>query len=226
MLAFAACGGDLVLGQLPPAGADASTDAQGGAGSTPDGGEGPAEETGAPTDCNGAITCQRTVFVTSTTFKGLEIGGLAGADSKCQSAAEQAPVGGPVRGKRFHAWLSTYSNSVVSRIPHGTAYVLADVAKTPVASDFRAFVGPPALLAHAITIDEKGAPQLSGPEVFVWTGTGEGGIGAEDDCLEWSAGDATVAKGQAGNGMSTDSTWTAYASEDCSQLAHLYCFED
>ncbi len=48
--------------------------------------------------------CERTVFITSGVFDG-NLGGIAGANAKCQAAADSA--GSVVPAGTYHAWLST-----------------------------------------------------------------------------------------------------------------------
>ena len=48
--------------------------------------------------------CERTVFITSGVFDG-NLGGIAGANAKCQTAADSA--GSVVPAGTYHAWLST-----------------------------------------------------------------------------------------------------------------------
>src|SRR5262245_41227283 len=56
------------------------------------------------TGCDGAVMCDRYVFVTSATFRG-DFGGIGLADEACQSAANASPVPA-IKGRRFLAWLS------------------------------------------------------------------------------------------------------------------------
>ena len=59
------------------------------------------------------------VFVTSTTYKG-NLGGLAGADAKCQTRANAASLGGT-----WKAWLSDSTTSAASRLTQSVSgYIL------------------------------------------------------------------------------------------------------
>jgi hypothetical protein len=61
------------------------------------------------------------VFVTSTIYMGY-LGGLDGADAKCQSVANAAQLGGT-----FKAWLRDDTTAARDRLNHATGpYVLVD----------------------------------------------------------------------------------------------------
>src|SRR4029077_17175057 len=62
------------------------------------------------------------VFVSSATYGGGNLGGLTGADPKCQSLATAAVLPGT-----YKAWLSDDTTSAASRLTHSTnPYVLVD----------------------------------------------------------------------------------------------------
>jgi Protein of unknown function (DUF1554) len=155
------------------------------------------------------------VFVTSTTYTG-NLGGLGGADDKCQAQATAAGLGG-----RFQAWLSAdgTGNSAAARLTHATVpYVRVDGVQ--VAANYSDLVD--GTLAQPIAVDESGAP-ASGLE-WVWTGTTHSGGFSGFDCQGWGNGGA-AAVGTAGNRTKTDSTWTNFDGFICSQTFRLYCME-
>jgi hypothetical protein len=107
------------------------------------------------------------VFVTSNIYRG-DLGGLLGADAKCQALADAAGLGG-----EFKAWLSAAGpgNSAADRLTHATGpYVRVDGVQ--VAANWTDLVD--GLLSAPISIDEHGAPVISGT-MGVWTGTNTAG---------------------------------------------------
>jgi hypothetical protein len=107
------------------------------------------------------------MFVTSTAYFA-SLGGLAGADIKCNDAVASATA--RVLGRTFKAWLSSESESASSRLVHGTgAYVLAD-GTTIVADNWTDLTD--GTLTIGIDQDEMGA-DASGQDV--WTGTAADG---------------------------------------------------
>jgi hypothetical protein len=155
------------------------------------------------------------VFVTSTGYPG-NLGGLAGADAKCQERATAAGLGGT-----FKAWLSAAGtgNSAAERLTHATVpYVRVDGAQ--VAANFTDLVDT--ALTAPISIDEFGN-LFTGFNV-AWTGTHGDGSSATDNCNGWlssSSGD----KGQFGAVLETGGAWTGNGDISCTFGLHLYCFE-
>ncbi|MBK7830314.1 MAG: DUF4215 domain-containing protein [Nannocystis sp.] len=75
---------------------------------------------------DGCQECERdsTVFITSEVYQGFALGGLYGADQRCQSLAAKA---GLQHFLTFKAWLSTPSMSVADRFRHSRGrYVLVN----------------------------------------------------------------------------------------------------
>lgn len=157
-----------------------------------------------------ADTGPKRVFVTSTGSTA-NLGGLAGADQRCNAAAAAAGLGG--------SWLAFLSvrNVVDARDRvQGTGpwyLVTGELAVT------KAELSDPPL-TRAVDRDEKGNPALG----FVWTGSGPTGRFFDDDCTAWtsesladhaSTGDLRVATG----------SWLAARPGACVQMNRLYCFE-
>ncbi|MDB4941315.1 MAG: Tryptophan synthase alpha chain [Labilithrix sp.] len=167
----------------------------------------------------------RLVFTTSQTFDG-NLGGIAGADAKCQAAASTNVA---LAGKTFRAWLSDSVATPTSRLAHDGAFVRLDGVQVA-ASWFRllsSYVYSPGYTLDApFSIDESGAP-VSGE---AWTGTGSNGLRYGEDpsngvCGDWTdASDASI--GLTGWTTAPNSGWTAWDQSTCSTLAHLYCFEE
>lgn len=160
------------------------------------------------------------VFVTSVAYDG-NLGGLAGADSKCQIRATAANLTGT-----WKAWLSDSNTSAGSRLVHATVpYKLVD--ETLVANNWDDLVS--GNLRHAINKTEiNGDPPnttSNSGAVTVWTYTQANGamMVASKSCDNWTS---NLIKGHAGNVSSTSSSWTDYTSGGiCSGTSVLYCFE-
>lgn len=166
----------------------------------------------------------RRVFITEAKFSG-DLGGLAGADESCQSAAQNAVLPGI-----FKAWLSTTDYSpnadfVQSDVP----YVLVD--GTPIAINWQDLVSDN--LAAPILLTEHGVPPPP-PDahdcapmgsIIVWTNTlATGGVAyAEKSCADWVEG--TQGEGFVGRADSPQSSWTQNCPVPCTTMAPLYCFE-
>ncbi len=160
----------------------------------------------------------RRVFVTAGTYNG-NLGGLSGADAKCQTAADTASLGGT-----WKAWLSDGTASAASRLTHGE--------------------GPYRRINHpgiggkwtdltdgtigAINIEHNGPPVVSG--FNVWTGTNYMGSvidAANRTCVNWtsSAGGWIAKYGYYGQSNQTGTGWTQTNYFSCNNGARLYCFE-
>jgi hypothetical protein len=173
-------------------------------------------------------TTPKLVFVTSKTYAGGELGGLAGADAKCAARAAAAGVTGT-----FKAWLSSDDVTAASRLTHASApYHLAD--GTPIAASWADVVG--GLLQHPIDLDETGALDtragscIDAASVAVWTATAiDGGhvynpIDANYTCTNWTL--VGPGWGMLGSSGQSDGRWTdAGCAEGCSTQGALYCFE-
>jgi hypothetical protein len=176
---------------------------------------------------NMCVSVPKKVFVTSTTYKGGELGGLAGADAKCQARATAAGLKGT-----FRAWLSDFTGSPASRFPKDVGpYVL--LTGSVVANNWSGLTS--GSLRHAINITELGAAPaaaaVGGCDVpIVWTDTSsDGNLGdTSSTCGDWT--DPTIFNSWWGT-TSSQSQWTQAcsggnsAATGCSALAPLYCFE-
>jgi hypothetical protein len=172
------------------------------------------------------------VFVTSTLYNG-NLGGLAGADSKCQARA--AAVGLP---GTYKAWLSSTTVPVGSRLTHSMVpYVL--VTGSVIAADWGALTsgGPDSssVLSHAIDITELGTTPTAmstsacGTDA-VWTDSREDGtlFNGGETCGDWT--DPIGVVSGWGNwrlqaNWSLDCNGGNSATIGCASLSPLYCFE-
>jgi hypothetical protein len=181
---------------------------------------------------DGVVGPAKVVFITSTLYTG-DLGGLAGADSKCQSVAMLALKG------TFKAWLSSTATSASQRLTHSTGpYVLTD--NTTVASDWAGLTS--GTLLHPIDLTETGMsapiPTINCGSTSVlpaaWTSTAPNGSlnGMRDTCTDWTTNGPSYGAGLGVVGQ-TNSTWTAGCGSEssvntdpiCASQASLYCIE-
>jgi hypothetical protein len=178
---------------------------------------------GAPSGCEtgACATGPKTVFVTSETYAG-DLGGLAGADAKCQARAKAAGLSGV-----YLAWLSDYFDWPARRFSRaGSPYRLVD--GSVVADDWSSLTS--GALRHAIDRTEVGeAPAATDTPcggLSVWTNTQtDGSLETEaNSCGDWT----DAIGGGAGLGLANAQTsgWTGDCSGAvCGSHAALYCFE-
>lgn len=169
------------------------------------------------------------VFVTHSLFSGAQIGGLPGADAKCQSAASVAGLSGTYR-----AWLSDQTGSPSTRFTRSAVpYVRVD--GVVVASSFADLVdGTLAAPIFKTETDQVGVSPVgcsSGETNRVFTNTRQDGTLADPNlsCSNW-----TSDSGNSLWGLLTDSgsAWTeacnaisATITDQCGVAVPLYCFE-
>jgi len=157
------------------------------------------------------------VFVTSKTYTG-ELGGIAGADDKCQQLASAAGLSGTYR-----AWLAAEDAAPAGRFPLSPdPYLRVDGVR--VADDWTDLTDGTVLAP--IDRDETGAHV----EERVWTNVRPDGThyDARQDCFEWTT-DFLAATGATGSCSATGGTWSLVISSGnwprCSERKRLYCFE-
>jgi len=153
------------------------------------------------------------VFATSTTYTG-NLGGLTGADAKCQERADAASLGGV-----FKAWLSDSSDSASSRLNHSTLNYLL-VNDTLIASDWDDLTDGD--LHARINVDELGNT-VNGT---AWTNTSRTGAsrGSTRSCEDWTF-ELNTQDGYHGSLAWADYDWTEADFNSCSGNRRLYCFE-
>ena len=163
-----------------------------------------------------SVTGFKRVFVSSTAYSA-NLGGLAGADEKCQALADAASLGG-----NYKAWLSDNASSPSTTFVQATVpYILVD--GTPIADDWADLTDGE--LANLLNKTEWGG---SPPRELaaVWTDTtGAGGaVSGSLDCSGWTS-DASA---MATVGLWTIPVgWSLFTSFfDCDEGAFpIYCFE-
>ncbi|MFC2031659.1 hypothetical protein ACFLWA_13145 [Chloroflexota bacterium] len=185
---------------------------------------------------NGSQVCTggaaKRVFVTSADYQG-DLGGLAGADAKCQELADIAELGGSYR-----AWLSTDGdgNSAAERLTHSPApYVLVDgtviannwtdliTDKDPNANDKEGLY-----LRAPINLNENGVT-VTGQ---TWTATRVDGMFSGSHCSSWTTADRGTDPplepanwGNRGSSSDVGHFWTYGYYTSCEQFSRLFCFE-
>jgi hypothetical protein len=164
------------------------------------------------------------VFVTNSTWNG-NLGGLAGADAKCQAAANAAGLGST--RTIWKAWLSTNVTNASSRLYHSNIpYKRIDGAV--VANNWADLTD--GSLQNPINVTEYGSTIGRFQEKLVWTGTNYTGLSLYSpySCNNWLS---TASNGHAGTSNKTDVQWTLFSTPAgiypfyCGNLFRLYCFE-
>jgi hypothetical protein len=172
----------------------------GGAGSGTGGSAGASAGTGGSSGSGGASgnKSKTTFFVTSDTSKTGKLGGLDGADKRCQDLAKTAGFG----DHTFHAYLSTATVNAKDRIGKGP---WVNFKGTTVAPDVATLHSAATKGDSTIFIDEKGMPIH---------GQWDGGTMVEHDVLTGSMADGTVQAGK------TCMDWTSEAAADTAEVGH------
>jgi hypothetical protein len=167
-----------------------------------------------------AVDClNKVVFVTSQPSAG-SLGGVAGGDSLCTTAAAANPS--QLRGL-FKAWLSDDTTSPSMTFTQAVVpYVL--LTGTIVANDWTALVS--GSLSAPIDVTEGSGAVPAG--ACVWTGTlGDGTSLAGSNCAGWTSA-AASSTGVPGSTAFTSPAWTddgCPASSTCDASNYLYCFQ-
>lgn len=152
------------------------------------------------------------VFVTSVHYTG-DLGGVAGADAKCQTAATAAGLAGT-----YKAWISTYGASAADRITGDGPWYGTDPAHTKVFNNHANLLTVP----HAfLEYDENG--QFGGGGA--WTGTEQGGVASGLDCGGWNVGsfDAQGSVGSCDETQDWGSQDPQYGGTPCGAQESLIC---
>jgi len=179
----------------------------------------PTSPTASETSTERACACEsRIAFVTSTEYDG-NLGGLAGADSKCQASADAAGLLGT-----YKAWSSDTTTGPATTFAQSShPYVLTD--GTVIARDW-ADLTDGTLLAP-IFVDEAGNSPTT---TATWTNTAPDGTPnnptgdpTQDSCTQWQS---TVGNARVGNVGALGSNWTDIGLLQCSiNLGRLFCFQ-
>jgi len=160
------------------------------------------------------------VFVTSTQYNG-NLGGLAGADAKCQARADAADLNGT-----WKAWLSNSVTSASSRLDHSIVpyKLLNDVS---IATNWDDLTD--GSLLTPINRTELNT-EVGYSTVFTYTNIdGNSSTLPAGTCLNWTSSNSST-DGRGGIATENYNLWTssttAYSSTSCgASAARLYCFE-
>lgn len=154
------------------------------------------------------------VFNNSTHYSG-NLGGLTGADAKCQTSAEVASLGGT-----WKAWLSTSTVNAKDRIPDAE-YRLVD--NTTVIANNKADLTD-GNIDNPISLNEYGVSYLTN----VWTGTRPSGLVMQNSlCSDWTGSSSNISQGVAGRTSLASGAWTNDIVDWCNSSSFgLYCFEE
>lgn len=176
----------------------------------------------------------RLVFITSTTYKGGEVGGVEGAHLKCKALADKA---GFDNSASFMAWISDAQHSPAQDFKHDLdtvdlPYVLLNGVR--VADDWTDLIlnGP----GDGIVVAETGENVTM---QAVWTGTAPSGkvFDPAAHCKAWSSSSPADNSRMGMSGIEkqqlpqkwedwkTGKQWTNYVSNGCNFSYRLYCFE-
>jgi hypothetical protein len=180
-------------------------------------------------------------FVTSSNPKGGNLGGLAGADTVCQTLARAVGAG----GKTWRAYLSTSTVDAKSRIGNGPWH---NFKGEQIAANVADLHSPNNKITAVTALSEKGtapnylagnppAPVAQPLQHDILKGTNEDGTKNADTCKDWTVGnaDAKAMLGHAdrmGRNPGVNSWNAIHASQGCGieQLTPtggaglLYCF--
>lgn len=175
------------------------------------------------------------VFVTSKLYDG-DLGGLSGADDKCQSHAEDAGLSG-----KYKAWLSDKSTPVSERVNQSRASyfkTMVDGRKITIADSWHDLAK--GQLLEPIDTDESGSRAFvisPGHGEYVWTGPHYEGHSdmeasklAYNDCNFWSNNNRRT-NGQWQTGSTCiyspegDAWQETHTSGFCDLAFRLYCVE-
>ena len=170
---------------------------------------------------------QHRVFVTSAVYAG-DLGGLAGADAKCQGLARAAALPGT-----YKAWLGDTSTTAAARLVHATVpYVLVD--GTVIASNWSDLTDG-RLAARIDKTETGGAAPASDPgcgnitTTGVWTDTLPSGATldpASFSCASWTNGTASAGGGIGDRSSLTNWSFSCGLNPNfCGKKMALYCLE-
>ncbi len=166
--------------------------------------------------------CPKRVFVTNGQVNGA-MGGLGGADGFCQSAANQANLGG-----MWQAWLSSGGQGAAARMmtQYPGPYVRLDGLLVANSFTDLAQNGPKVPIAVTETklppAKTVGCANLAVDTGVFTATTPAGSYDGGGDCLAWTSTTGLAGLGSAGaNGPG----WTASCTGGCAAAFPLYCFE-
>jgi hypothetical protein len=170
-------------------------------------------------ECTGCEDAPRVVFISSETYNG-DLGGVDGADAKCQELAKSRFI-----NKTFKAWITTNSSGeqqLIKRLRGEGFKGRYTLTNGDVVAE--GWAGLSALRRPIDITEEK---QRFDGEIRVWTNTRPDGEPSQTgDCDGWSS--SAVLTGGVGLAEETAQWTTSKDGEGgipCSLVARIYCFE-
>jgi hypothetical protein len=161
-------------------------------------------------DTCGSALDARLAFVTALDHDGA-MGGLEGADARCNEAAADASLNGT-----YHAWLSAPTISATSRVTYDALALVDGTLVTTSLDD---------LLSNDPLVPIGRTAWNEVRDVNVWTATSGRGGASGSACTSWTNNNGVDDAALIGDSGDTVG-WTAVASLACDQPAALYCFQD
>jgi hypothetical protein len=150
------------------------------------------------------------VFVTSTSARLADLGGVAGADAECNSLAAAQGLPGT-----YVAWLSDVATAAPERLGSARGWVRVD--GKPVADTVADLVA--GKLLHPILLTETGTAYTGQFGIFTTTNA-NGTLAGDCDNFTLTSGGAVMT----GIASATRDTWTQNMALDCDEVAPHYCF--
>lgn len=165
-----------------------------------------------------AGTDYKRVFVTSQTYSALNVGGIAGADAKCNSLATAAGLTGT-----YMAWLSDSTNNPSGRFTQATVpYRMVNGARLADNwSDLTSGEG----LQTGVVLNESGAV-IGSSQPRIWSNTYYYGsaVSTTNHCNNWTSNAAAI--GTYGRVGAVNTKWSSDTTPlGCNQMYRLLCFE-
>lgn len=244
--AFAACSGSEEPVTLPTGGGDASTGGEDTGTILPEEDAGQSSDTGGGGNTDAPVAVDSgpadagpklSFFATSTGSgaAGGNLGGLTGADTKCQTLGAAAGAG----ARTWHAYLSTNTNNggtlvnAKDRIGAGPWYNQKGELIANNLTDLHA-----ADIPAAMVLDEKGAlvPKANPNRHDILTGSNVDGTATMLNCRNWATNQGTATVGHSDSSTTANSAtdrWNnAHATPGCTQAnlnqvggeGRFYCF--
>lgn len=142
-------------------------------------------------------------FATSATWTG-NLGGLDGADAKCQTEADAAGYGGS-----WKAIISDSTTAASDRLNLGYAIVAANPTSRIIESSN--------LWGNSLENNYNWSTDL-------WTGTGGNGSSLSSNCQDWTSSSSTLS-GVHGHANNSNSGWVNNGTSTCNTARRLYCIE-
>jgi len=183
---------------------DGSTSTTGSTGSTGESTSTTSADVGSSDESSTGDAPAHVLFTTSTSYTGLEVGGLVGADEICTTLGQ---------GVRAGPWVAVLRDAVTSlqsriTIQGDVVNMLGELLATDEAGILSG------TLLHAPGYDETGAPVSN--QHLVWTGS------STDDCVGWSTDDVAFL-GTVGLPMDPERWLDTEVPLPCSAAPRLYC---